>query len=125
MPTMTMRGLTMLVAVGDAERLHAALTYAAAASVTGSAVRVHLHEGAVGLLRPPLAAPGDLARAKAGLPTLDQIFEEALDMGVAITVCQSGLALAGLTIDQLDPRVEAQGPVGMLAALGDDRLVIF
>ena len=120
-----MRGMTMLIAVGDAERLHAALTYAAASAAAGGEVRVHLHEGAVELLHPPLDAPGDRARSKAGLPTLGQIFEEALALGVAMTVCQSGLALAGLELEELDPRIEAQGPVGMLAALGDDRLVIF
>jgi predicted peroxiredoxin len=122
---MPMRGLTILVAAADAERLHAALTYAAAGAASGSAVRVHLHEGAVGLLRPPLAAAADPARAAAGLPTLPQILAEALDQGVAITACQSGLALAGLSLTQLDPRLEAQGAVGMLAALGDDRLITF
>jgi len=117
--------MTMLVAVADAERLHAALTYAAAGAAAGGAMRIHLHEGAVGLLRPPLAATADRARTNAGLPTLEQIFEEALALGVTVTVCQSGLALAGLKLGEIDPRVEAQGPVGMLSALGDDRLVIF
>jgi predicted peroxiredoxin len=120
-----MRGLTILVATGDAEGLHAALTYAAAGAAIGNAVRVHLHEGAVALLRSPLAAPADGAREKAGLPTLEQILHEALGLGVAITVCQSGLALAGISLDQLDHRIEAQGPVAMLAALGDDRLMTF
>lgn len=120
-----MRGLTMLVATADAERLHAALTYASASAAAGGAVRIHLHEGAVGLLRPPIEAPADTARINAGLPSLAQIFDEALALGVTMTLCQSGLALAGLEMDRLDPRVEAQGPVAMLAALGDDRLVIF
>jgi len=122
---MPMRGLTILVATAEAERLHAALTYAAAGAACGHAVRVHLHEGAVALLRPPLTAAADPARTAAGLPTLGQILDEALDQEVAITVCQSGLALAGLSLAQLDPRVEAQGAVGMLAALGEDRLITF
>lgn len=122
---MPMRGLTILVAAADAERLHAALTYATAGAAMGSVVRLHLHEGAVGLLRPPLAAPADTARAKAGLPTLQQIFDEALALGVSITACQSGLALARLDLTQLDPNIEAQGPVGLLSAIGDDRMMVF
>ena len=120
-----MRGLTMLVATTDAERFHAALTYAAAGAAMGTAVRLHLHEGAVSLLGAPLAASGDVARAKAGLPTLSEIFEEALNLGVSVTACQSGLALAGLDLAQLDSRIDTQGPVGLLAALGDDRLLVF
>lgn len=122
---MPMRGLTLLVATADAERLHAALTYAAAGAAMGSVTRVHLHESAVGLLRPPLAAPADPAREKAGLPTLRQIFDEALALGVSFTLCQGGLVLAGLDLDQLDPRIEAQGPVGLLNMAGDDRLIVF
>ena len=120
-----MRGLTLLVATGDADRLHAALTYAAAGAAAGGSIKLHLHEGAVGLLAPLQPAPADEARAGAGLPTLAQIFEEALDLGVAVSLCQSGLALAGLELNKLDPRLEAQGPIGLLATLEDDRLIVF
>ena len=120
-----MRGLTLLVATADAERLHAALTYAAAGAALGSRVRVHLHEGAVALLSPPALAPSDAARQTAGLPTLAQLLAENLDMNVAITVCQSGLALAALDLARLDSRIQAQGPIGLLIALEDDRLITF
>lgn len=122
---MPMRGLTMLVVAADAERLHAALTFAAAGAAMGTTIRLHLHEGAVGLLRAPLTASGDAARLKAGLPGLSEILEEALSLGVSVTACQSGLALAGLDLSQLDSRIDAQGPVGLLTTLGDDRLLIF
>ncbi len=125
MPKLTMRGLTILIVSADAERLHAGLTFAAAAAASGAKVAVHLHEGAVALLRPPLAAPADAARMQAGLPTLAQIVDEALSLDVAISVCQSGLALAAIDLERLDRRIHAQGPVGMLAALGDDRLMTF
>jgi len=118
-------GLTILVAVGDAERLHAALSFAAAAAATGDPVSLHLHEGAVGLLRVPMMAPGDTARRKAGLPDLAQMWEEALALGVAVSVCQSGLALSGLSLEGLDPRIEAQGPLGLLARTGAGRMLVF
>lgn len=120
-----MRGLTLLVATADAERLHAALTFAAAGAASGAAVKLHLHEGAVSLLAQPQAAPGDDVRAQAGLPTLTQLFDETMALGVAVSVCQSGLAMAGLDLRQLDARIEAQGPVGLLAGLGDDQLLVF
>ncbi len=120
-----MRGLTILVATGDAERLHAALSYAAAGAAMGSEVRLHLHEGAVALVGSGLEAPGDTARKGAGLPVLAQIWEEALGLGVRISLCQSGLALGGLDLGTLDPRLDAQGPVGFLAGLGEDRLMVF
>ncbi len=120
-----MRGLTILVAAGDAERLNAALSYAAAGAASGMAVRVHLHEGAVALLRTPIEAEGDAARRQAGLPGLAQMIEEALSLGVTMSVCQSGLALAGLDLTRLDPRIEPAGPVAMLTGLGEDRLIVF
>lgn len=120
-----MRGLTILVAGGDPDRLHAALSYAAAGAAMGMAVRLHLHDMAVVLLRPPLQAPSDAERAKAGMPTLAQMIDEVLSAGVAVTLCQSGLALNGLQWDELDSRIEAQGPVGLLGGLGDDRLAVF
>ncbi len=122
---MPVRGLTILVATGDAERLHAALTFGAAGAATGATVRLHLHEGAVALLRVPMAAPFDEERHQAGLPTLSQIFAEAVGIGVAITVCQSGLALARMSLDDLGDGIEAQGPIGLLSMLGDDHFLVF
>lgn len=122
---MPVRGVTILVAAGDAERFHAALSFAAAGAATGMTVRLHLHEGAVALLRRPITAPADPARDAAGLPKLAQLLDEALDLGVAITACQSGLALAGLSLAELDRRIEAQGPVSLWSTLGDDRFLTF
>ena len=122
---MPLRELTILVATADAERLHAALTFAATAAAGGGSVRLHLHEGAVALLKSPLRSPNDTARAEAGLPTLKDIWDEALGLGVAVSLCQSGLALSGLRLDQLDPRLEAQGPAGLLSRCGAGGLTVF
>jgi len=120
-----MPGLTILVVTADPERLHAALAFAAAAAAMGDRARMHLHEGAVALLREPLSAPKDGDRRAAGLPALGNLWEEALALGVAISLCQSGLALHGLRLDGLDPRLDAIGPVGLLSGLGEDRLLVF
>jgi hypothetical protein len=44
-------------------------------------------------------------------------------MEVAIIACQTGLALGDYDAAALDPRVETGGLVGLMASLGDDRLI--
>lgn len=102
-----MRGLTILVATADPARYHAALELAAAQAALGGRARVHLQGDAVTLL----SAPGDLAALCA----------EAIALGVRITACQTGLAADGATLPN---GVEADGPVGLLSRLEDDRLVV-
>ncbi|MGC6328758.1 DsrE family protein [Rhizorhabdus sp. FW153] len=117
-----MRGLILLVASGDPERLHAALSLAAAAAASGRDTSVHLHELAVGLLAAPLIAPSDTRRQAVGLPTLAQIFEEALELRVVVSVCQSGLALHDLSLDRLDARIDVRGPVSIVTT-NEEKLV--
>lgn len=119
-----MRGMTLIVAAGDAGRFHAALAIAAAAAAAGAAVRVFMHGDAVGLLTPPIQADDDARYRKAGLPTLEQMLGEARELGVRIICCQSGLALAGLELGMLGDKVEVGGLVGLMSSLGDDRLVV-
>jgi predicted peroxiredoxin len=100
-----MRGLTLIAATGDPERFRAALTIASAHAALGGRTRLYLHEGAVALLVNP-----------------DPLVATALETGVAIIACQTGLAGAGLAHSDLPAGVEAGGMVGLLAMLGDDRL---
>jgi predicted peroxiredoxin len=118
-----MRGLTMIVAGADPGRLHAALSIAAASAAAGSETRVYFHGAAVALLATP-HSPEDGRHRAAGLPTLAEMLQEALGLGVRLICCQSGLALASLSADDLDPRVEIGGLVGLFGALGDDRLAV-
>ncbi len=118
-----MRGLTILVLSGDGERFRAALTLASAHRALGGPTRVYCHEAAVALLG---AGPDpEAARLAAhGLPDRAALIESAIDLGVTIVACQTGLALAGLAQTDLPKGVETGGIVGILADLGDeDRLV--
>lgn len=116
-------GLTIVLADPSARRLRTALTMALAAQALGGRARIFLDAEAVPLLATPLAE-GDAAFAAAGLPSTALMLDEALVAGVRIILCQTGLALAGLTADALDPRFDYGGMVGIVADLGDDRLVI-
>ncbi|RXR30267.1 DsrE family protein [Sphingobium fluviale] len=115
-----MPGLNFVVLTDDAERLRGALTLALAHAALGGEARLFLQLDAVRLLTPPLSAPRDADHAAHGLPTLAALVTEALDAGVAIIACQSGLALAGLAADALDPRITAGGPVSFLQSIGPE-----
>lgn len=102
-----MRGLTIIVAAGDPARLRAALETAAAQAALGGRARLFLHGDAAPLLR-----------------SNEPMLAEALALGAAVTVCQSGLARSDLSAADLPPGVDTGGMVSLLATLGDDRLLM-
>lgn len=117
-----MRGLTILLVATDPARARAALTLATAQAALGGRVRLYAHDAAVAMLVP--GADGDDAElAAAGLPGRAALLGLAQEGGVALIACQTGLARAGLAIGVLAAGTEAGGLVGLLAGLGDDRLV--
>ncbi|WP_150291624.1 DsrE family protein [Sphingobium estronivorans] len=120
-----MRALRIVVATADAERLRGVLAMAAAQAALGGAAAVFLQLDAAGLLRAPMGAPCDDAHRAAGLPSLAMLIEEALGLGVELTVCQSGMALCGLAAEDLPLGVETGGPIGFLQATGDQARLIF
>lgn len=120
---MPVRGLTIILASPDPDRLRSALGMAATQGALGGAARLFLDGPAAALLARPLADPRDDDHKAAGLPTLAELIETAFTLGVSIILCQSGLALAGVRTDRIDPRSATGGMTMILASLGDDRLV--
>ena len=120
---MPMRGLTIVVADISSERFRCALNMALAQAALGGKARVFLDGEAVAILRPPISGWEDEAYEAAGLPTLPRLHAEALDAGVRIILCQSGMAMTGAEPRDYDERVEFAGMVSLMAELGDDRLV--
>ncbi|WP_404712475.1 peroxiredoxin [Sphingomonas sp. MMS24-J13] len=120
---MPVRGLTIVLASADTDRLRSALGMAATQAALGGAARLFFDGAAVRLLTPPLANPRDDDHRAVGLPTLGELIETAFTLGVSIMACQSGLALAGLAADRIDPRIATGGMTVILASLGEDRLV--
>ena len=120
-----MRELRIVVATAEAERLRGALVMAAAQAALGGGAAVFLQQDAVGLLRAPMTAPQDEAHRAAGLPSLAMLVEDAAALGVALTVCQSGLALCGLAAPDLPPGVGIGGPIGFLQATDDQARLLF
>ena len=116
-----MRGLTFVVIRPGS--LRAGLELAAANAALGGRARVFCQGEAVAALA-PLRDPHDADYAVCGLPTLTELFKEALGLGVEVIACQSGLTLIGIDADTLDTRIVFGGSVSVLQTLGDDRLVL-
>jgi predicted peroxiredoxin len=117
-----MTGLTIVLIATDPVRVRAALTLAISQVALGGRVRLYAHEHAVSMLVP--GADGDnLLLADAGLPDRQALLAMAVDAGVSLIACQTGLALCGLGIDNLVAGAEAGGLMSALADLNNDRLV--
>ena len=108
---MPVRGLTLVVVGRDPARLEAGLRLAATSAALGGRTRLFLEGEAVALAGNWSAEAGAL-------------LQSCHTLGVSVTLCQSGLAAAGLDLRALDPRLETGGLTGLLATLGDDNLSV-
>ena len=121
-----MRGLNIIVAGPDGARFYAALETAMAAAALGKTVRLFLQGEAAALLREPVGYDGDAARWAAGQPGLAELVAEAAAAEIALFVCQSGMALVGLSAGELAPHARPSGLVSFLVgAEADDRLIVY
>lgn len=117
-----MRGLTIIVADTSIDRFRAALSIASAHAALGGEALLFLQGVAVRLAQSRLADDDDRYVA-AGQGTLAGLFGTALDLGVRVILCQSGMQMAGMTAEGCDPRVEQGGLVSIMQTLGDARLL--
>lgn len=116
-------GVTVILAEPDDTRLRAAMALACACAALGGRARLHFHEHAVALL---IAGPepngGD--KLAEGLPDRTTLFAHAREAGVELTACQTGMSLQRIEHAQLPTDTEPSSLVGLLATIGDDRLVM-
>lgn len=104
-----MPGLLLIVSEAEGERFAAAVELAAASAA--------LDRGVAVLLRgPAVKALGRVEVAKA----FDLLFELGVDVGI----CQTAMAVHGLTADDLPPGVEAHGMVAFLSGRADWQIVL-
>lgn len=124
MSQLNLHPLKIVLTTPDAERFRGALTLAAAHAALGGGASLFLQLDAVAMLRAPLIVPRDDAHAAAGLPTLAALLADAMMLGVKVTACQSGMTLAGLTVDILPRGIEVGGPIQFLTDGGDEARVV-
>jgi predicted peroxiredoxin len=116
-------GLKIVLLTPDAERFRGALALAAAHVALGNEAEIFFQMDAAALLA-DASAPRDAAHTAAGMPTLAMLMEEALDLGVTFTACQSGLTLSAIDAATLDSRIGVSGTVAFLHGVTDtDRLL--
>ncbi|WP_443969902.1 DsrE family protein [Sphingobium sp. CR28] len=117
--------LAMIVATDDAERLRAALMLARCEIALGGSARLFAQGRAVRLLTQGEEQPEDASWIAAGEAALADLLSEALEDGVAVVACQSGLALAAVSAQQLEPRIAIGGMIGFLADLTQEARLLF
>ena len=117
-------GLAIMFGEASHARLHAGLTLACAAAALGRPVRLFFHGEAVAALGPARHWAGDVTYGAAGLPTVAELIASALDIGVAVMACQSGLHLCGLGAAILADGIDTGGMVAFLADARADQLLI-
>ena len=119
-------GLSIIVAIAEGRRFYSALEAAMASAALGHPARIFLQGDAVQMLRHPIGFAGDRARKASGQPDLASMVAEAALMEVDLVVCQSGMALVGMTARELAPQARAGGLVSFLSGVGaDDRLITY
>ena len=102
-----MPGMRLAIVVAEGSDPATALRLAAAAAALGRDVAI-LFDGA----------------SVAALAAPDAALATALDLGVRMVACQTGLAEAGLAAADLPPGVTTGGIVSFLAQAGDAQLLL-
>lgn len=121
---MKARPLAVIIGTTAHDRAHAALSLAAASAALGRDVALYLHADAARLMDAAFHCAEDARFAAAGVPTIGELLASVIELGVAITICQTGLALNGLAADTLPGPAEAGGLVDFLARMGAAEIVL-
>src|SRR3546814_6528274 len=79
------RPLALMLGSAAHDRLHAALSLAAASAALGRVVAIYLHADAVRLLDPGLNWAEDVRFAAVGSPAIAELLGSAMELGVRIT----------------------------------------
>jgi len=121
---MTMRPLAIVIGSIAHDRLHAALAIANSSAALGRTVSVCFHAEAVRAVDPEFQWFEDQRFTAGGLPAIHDLLGMAIEMGVDVVVCQSGMALTGMSMIDLDDRIHAGGLISFLGHAKDAELLL-
>jgi predicted peroxiredoxin len=121
-----MRATHIILAGEQDERFWSALSLACTLAAQETPTRLFLSGAAVMLAAEDYEAAGDSERSRAGVPTVAELLDSAIDLGVGLHACQTGMALLGLEVTDLREDVRPDGLMAFLADVDDeDRLLSF
>lgn len=118
------RGLAIILSEASHARLHAALTLACAAAALGRPVRLFFHGESVAALSIERHWQGDAVYRAVGLPSVAELVDNAIGLGVGVMACQTGLQLVGMAAVGLAEGIETGGMVAFLADARADELLM-
>jgi peroxiredoxin family protein len=112
------KSLALLVSTCDEARYWSLLSLAAAKAALGVRVSVFLSGDATALARREAVFVSDHRYQQKGVATLAQLMDSCLELSVAFTVCQTGMHLCDIAIDQLR---SGMTPGGLMAWLSEQK----
>jgi peroxiredoxin family protein len=115
----------IMIVSDDAQRLWSALSVAAAYAALGKNVSVFLSGSAAACAAHDYQAACDTTHAAKGIATLAELFTSCAELGVAVSVCQTGMALCDLTAGDLKATCAATGLLYWLAGNASSVKLIF
>lgn len=118
-----LRPLNLLILDDGHARLHGGLSVAVSAAALGRPVHIFFQGLAVRALVSDRPWPEDSAARDKGVAAIKELFAQAAELGIALTACESGLHLAGLTANALPPGIETGGLIGFLSGAGEGDLL--
>jgi len=121
------KGLTIIWEGGAADahaRHRLVFEMALVQCALGGALTLFVTGSAVMALRQASIKRDQFIPKLVGLSQLHVLLDELLTAGGRVVVCQSYMAGRGLSMEKLDPRIEAGGLVSVMQGLGEDRLVV-
>lgn len=121
---MNSRPLAVVLGTLAHDRLHAALSLAAASAALRRTVSIYLHAEGVRLLDPAQSWPEDARFTAAGAPAIRELFVTLTELGATVTVCQTGLALTGISAAMLPGTAQPGGLIDFLSRTGDAEVVL-
>jgi predicted peroxiredoxin len=116
--------LAILLVEPRDDRVWAAFSLAASAQVAGRRVQLFLSGAAAEIAARGWQAAGEKKRRAYCVPTIADLWDSLDELGVPITVCQTGMHLCELEADALRPGCEPGGMVGFLLTLKGAELVV-
>jgi predicted peroxiredoxin len=105
----------ILISTADENRLWSALSLAAAHAALGFEVSIFFSGAAACAAHGIYAGAGSAAHEARGIASVPELFVSSIQLGVAFSVCQTGMAMCDMTAEDVKPEIQITGLLSWLA----------